>query len=106
VADQVNYTVTDAHGGTAAGVINITIAPASTNQTQNITGITANPGGSVTVNFASVPNSTNVVQRTPSLSVPVWTSISTNVAGTNGLWQFTDPPTPPNPSFYRSMRQP
>jgi Bacterial Ig-like domain (group 3)/YDG domain len=106
VADLVNYMVSDGHGGTNAGVINITIAAASTNQTQNITGITSNPGGSVTISFASVPNSTNVVQRSPSLAVPDWTDISTNMAGTNGLWQYTDPATPPNPSFYRSKRQP
>ena len=108
VTDQINYTIGDGLGLTAAGVINVTIAPASTNQTQNIVGPpVVNGDGSLTINFASVPNTTNVVQWTTNLATQAWTSISTNVAGTNGLWNYTDgPPAPPSPSFYRSRRQP
>jgi autotransporter-associated beta strand protein len=106
-ADLINYTVSDGNGGSATGVINIAISGGSLNQTQNITGITPNPDGSVTIYFASVPNTTNIVQRTASVVSPAWTDISTNVAGANGLWNYTDgPPAPPSPSFYRSQRQP
>jgi hypothetical protein len=106
VNDQFTYTISDGYGGTNTGVVDVIIS-ASTNVTQNITGETLNEDGSLTINFASVPGSTNVVETTPSLSPPIiWTPASTNTAGTNGLWQFTDP-SPTGPVlFYRSMRQP
>ena len=105
--DHFIYTVTDG-SLTANGTVYLEVAPASTNVTQNIVGPpVVNGDGSLTINFASVPNTTNVVQWTTNLATQAWTSISTNVAGTNGLWNFTDgPPAPPSPSFYRSMRQP
>jgi hypothetical protein len=103
--DQFTYTISDGQGGTSTGVINVVVSNGSTNVTQNITGEQLNGDGSLTISFASVPGSTNVVQTTPSLTSPVWTPISTNTAGINGLWQFTDP-SPTSPAFYRSMRQP
>ena len=108
VADQINYTVGDGQGGTGAGIVNVTVAPASTNYyTQNYTTPpVVNGNGSITLNLASIPGSTNLVERTGNLTPPIsWTVISTNVAGANGLWQFTDP-TPPSPAFYRTAHQP
>ena len=47
--------------------------------------------GSMTLDFVSPPGSTNEVQFATNLVPPiVWTSISTNVAGPDGDWQFTD----------------
>jgi phospholipase C len=103
VADQINYTVGDGNGGLASGVINVSITPASTNVTQNITGLIPS-GGNLIINFASVPNSTNVVEWATNLFTPVWTPIGTNIAGTNGLWQFIFS-NPPSPSYFRSRRQ-
>jgi len=104
LTDQINYTVSDGQGGTAAGVITVLISSATTNTPPNITGIVPS-GGNVTISFASVPESTNVVEWTTNLVTQSWTPVSTNVAGTNGLWQFTYT-NPPSPSFFRSQRQP
>jgi autotransporter-associated beta strand protein len=104
LTDQINYTVSDGQGGTAAGVITVLISSASTNTPPNITGIVPS-GGNVTISFASVPGSTNVVEWTTNLMTQSWTPVSTNMAGTNGLWQFTYT-NPPSPSFFRSQRQP
>jgi len=49
-----------------------------------------NTNGSFTINFAGGPNCTYLVQTTTNLTASSWGTISTNVAGTNGLWQFTD----------------
>ena len=47
--------------------------------------------GSVTLDFASVPDSTNVVLCATNLLPPiVWQSLSTNVAGADGDWQYAD----------------
>jgi hypothetical protein len=46
--------------------------------------------GTVTLYFLGGPNSTNVIQATPSLAPPVaWQSVFTNVADAGGAWQFT-----------------
>jgi len=50
-----------------------------------------NGNGSVTIYFLGSANTTNVIQSTTSLTLPVaWQSISTNTADANGEWQFTD----------------
>jgi autotransporter-associated beta strand protein len=48
------------------------------------------PGGDgvPTITFAGIPGRTNVVEASSNLVD--WNSISTNVAGTNGLWQVID----------------
>ncbi len=64
-----------------------------------------NPDGSVSLNFVSQPGSTNVVLCTTNLSPPaVWQPLSTNIAGIDGNWQFTDATAPTSPAkFYRSL---
>ena|GEM_PF-1337074 len=106
VADSFSYTVSDGYS-TATGTVRVTITSESSGYTQNYTmSPVVNGDGSITLSLASIPGSTNVVQRAMDLTSPIiWTSISTNVAGTNGLWQFTDP-TPPSPAFYRTKHQP
>jgi autotransporter-associated beta strand protein len=103
VTDSFTYTVDDGNGGTASQTVNVNISAAGGGNNVAITRI---PGFAI-LNFASVPNTTNVVQLTTNLAYPIiWTPIWTNVAGTNGLWQFivTNPPLPS--AYFRSMRQP
>ena len=72
-------------------------------QLPSVAGIILNPDGSVTINFSGGA-ATNLVQVSTNLSSPAfWQTISTNAAGTNGLWQFTDTNVNTNPfRFYRS----
>ena len=51
----------------------------------------SNPDGSVALYFVSQPNTTNVVLGATNLLPPIaWQSVSTNFAGPDGNWQFTD----------------
>lgn len=111
VPDVITYTIRDQRSAyragdtvrTAAGTILVTIAPPSTNLTHNITGISTNGDGTVTIRFAGVPNETYVVEAATNPAAPVWVPLSTNVAGPNGLWNYTDPAAASYPSrFYRS----
>jgi len=60
--------------------------------------------GGLALFCVSPPNSTNVVQTTTNLSAPgSWQPLSTNLAGPDGDWQFTDTNTANSPArFYRS----
>jgi uncharacterized repeat protein (TIGR03803 family) len=75
-------------------------------QLPSIAGIICNQDGSVTIRFVGGAN-TNLVQVSTTLSSSAfWQTISTNIAGTNGLWQFTDTNTSNYPfRFYRSVTQ-
>lgn len=69
----------------------------------DITNITRQPNGLVTVYFLGGPGSTNIVQAAGGLAPPVqWRNVSTNVADAGGAWQWIEP-NPTNPTqFYRS----
>ena len=72
-------------------------------QLPSVAGIICHPDGSVTINFVGGA-ATNLVQANTNLSsTGFWQNISTNFAGTNGLWQFTDTNANNYPfRFYRS----
>jgi plastocyanin len=56
-------------------------------------------------NYTANPGLTYIVQRTSSLSSGSWTTLSTNVAGSNPVL-FDDPAAAGNPGFYRVGRLP
>lgn len=70
-----------------------------------VSGIMANPDNTVTLDFSGTPYLTNIVQATTDLTPPIsWEIISTNTAGADGSWQFTDTNAMIFPSrFYRSL---
>jgi len=105
VADQINYTVGDGFGGTAAGVINVAVTPAPTS---TVAGTVVNGDGTATLSIVGVPGYTYQLDATMDLTPPVvWTTISTNTADINGLWQFTDQQATNYPDrFYRSAYRP
>jgi hypothetical protein len=56
-----------------------------------ITKVVRNLDGSVTLFFLGAPGSTNVIQTTTNLTLPIlWQNVATNVADGNGAWQFMD----------------
>ena len=69
-----------------------------------ITGLTANPNGSVTLVFLGATNRTHWLQAATNLAGGTWASISTNVSSTNGTWSFTDSGSTNYPQrFYRAV---
>jgi hypothetical protein len=85
VTDQIGYTISDGHGGTANGIITVLLAQ------QEISVNKVNPDGSVSLDFTGIPGAGYWVEAATNLTPPMnWTMLSTNIADTNGLWQFTD----------------
>jgi autotransporter-associated beta strand protein len=84
--DQFSYTLTDNHGATVSGVVKITniAAPAAA----QFSGATLTNGSSLVLTYSGNAGTTYFINR--STNLPVWTSIYTNVAPTNGIYQFID----------------
>jgi len=78
-------------------------APVNTNALR-ITGIEMNPDRSVTMSFSGNAGLFHRVQAATNLPATFWRDVSTNLAGTNGLWRFTDPsPTNLPTRFFRAV---
>jgi hypothetical protein len=77
--------VTNTYGRATGSVATLTV------WLHSVTNIVRSTNGRVTLNFATLPNSTNRIWATTNLAPPgVWQVISTNIANTNGQWQFID----------------
>jgi hypothetical protein len=96
--DVVSYTVGDGFGGTATANILVDVYSAAGPAQMSLS-----TNGVVNIMFYGIPNYTYIVQTTTNLSVPWWTLI-TNTAGTNGMWQFTDPNATNAQQYYRSSQ--
>ena len=84
VTDRFGYTISDGQGGTNNGIVTVLMMQ------QTVSDVTVS-NGSVVLDFTGIPGSTYWVEAATNLTPPMnWTPLSTNVAGTNGLWQFTD----------------
>jgi hypothetical protein len=71
--------------------------PGQTNSIQML------PNGSAQLTCAGYPNQTYLVQATPNLTSPSWTTIGSNTAGLDGLFVFIDVDAPLFPvRFYRT----
>lgn len=99
-----------------AGVYSVIITSHSGSVTSSVARLTVatspliyqaihNSNASVTLNCISQPSSTNVVLCATNLSPPVvWLPLSTNLAGPDGKWYWTDSNVATNRMrFYRSM---
>jgi sugar lactone lactonase YvrE len=88
VSDAGSYTVvvTSSEGSVTSEVAILTVLlPPS------ISSITPQPDGTMALSFAGTPNSTNRLWVATNLGPPAaWSPLSTNVAGPDGTWQFTD----------------
>ena len=93
--DSFTYTVSDGFGGSATANINVYVYSAA-----GLAQMRLPTNGMVNITFFGIPNYTYIVQTTTNLSVPWWT-LSTNTAGTNGTWLFTDPNATNAEQYYR-----
>jgi hypothetical protein len=103
-ADTFTYSISDGHGGTASGLVNVTVAADSTEQTLNIISTTPS-GADVILRIAGIAGRGYRLETTASLTPPItWTPHPTGVqtAAANGVVQFTDP-APPAPRYYRAV---
>ena len=72
--------------------------------TPSTIGIQFNTDGTVTVTFAGTPNVQYVVQASDNLAPRAWENVSTNTAGTDGQWTFTESTAHRPVRFYRSAK--
>lgn len=97
-AGDYSVVVTSPWGSVTSSVVTLTVLIRP-----SIAATVPHADGSVTLNCAGTPNSTNRVWVTTNLEPPVtWWAVSTNVAGADGTWQFTDTDAAGSPArFYR-----
>jgi autotransporter-associated beta strand protein len=96
--DIVSYTVRDGFGGTAVANILVNVFSAAGPSQMSIP-----TNGVVNIHFFGIPNYTYVVQTTTNLNTPWWT-LSTNTAGSDGSWQFTDLNATNDQQYYRTAQ--
>ncbi len=83
-----NYTlvITNAYGSITSSVAALTVI-----LPPGITGVGANPDGSVTLSLAGSPGFSYVLESTTNfVSGDGWLPVATNVFDTTGVWQFND----------------
>jgi hypothetical protein len=78
------------------------LVEAVTVQTPMTLGVKNNGDGTVTVTFAGTPGGQYLVQTTDALGSMPWSNISTNIAGPDGVWTFTESMTNHVRQFFRS----
>ncbi len=88
-SDLLTYTLADPYTNVTVPIYIHVLA--GDGLTHNIVGITNQGGGAVTLTATGIPGWTYEVQSVSNLTFPLsWQTLSTNIAGTNGLFQFTD----------------
>ena len=103
--DLLTYTLSDSYTNVNVPIyISVLSYSALTN---SIVGITNLGGGTVTITSAGIPGRTYWMLASTNLLTPLlsWTTLSTNVADTNGLWQCKDPGATNAAGFYLTATQ-
>jgi hypothetical protein len=101
VTDRFSYTVADPYGNTSANMVEVILQPDSNNPSPNVTRMTVNNDGTVTLGFAGIPGFSYLIQTATSLASS-WTTLATVKAGADGLFSYTDHnPTQPA-GYYRT----
>jgi hypothetical protein len=87
-----------------SATLQVLTAPAPMAATNSFTGITANGPGRFTISFQGASSQAYRILATTNLTSTNWLCVSTNTAGTNGAWTFTDYFATNYPArFYRSV---
>jgi autotransporter-associated beta strand protein len=99
--DQFSYALSDGHGGSVTGVVNIVNIGSS--PSAQFAGLPAMSGDSVVLHFSATPGWTYYLERSTNLLG--WNTIWTNIAPANGEFDYTDDfhdlSAPASPAFYR-----
>ena len=96
--DSFTYTAKDGFGGNATANILVNVYSAAG---LAVMGLPSN--GAVNIQFFGIPTFSYVVETTTNLGA-AWWPLSTNTAGSDGSWQFTDPNATNNQQYYRSTQ--
>lgn len=104
VADEIDYTISDGRGGSASGVINVSVVAGNAGGlAQNI----STDGSAVTVKFSGIPDFRYDIERATDVNFTAnLTVLITTNAPANGQFQFTDDNPPQPTAFYRLKYNP
>lgn len=95
--DSFTYTISDGHGHTATGTINLVVV----NPVGASVGIVLNALHQPVMQFAGIPGYPYTIQRATA-ALNDWTDIHSFTTPATGVFRFTDPTDPPLPTaFYR-----
>lgn len=84
----------------------VTITPLTTPSQPGSVGIQVRPAGGYIITYTGDPGATTVLETATSLAAPInWTPLVTNTANSQGIWTYTNNPSPQSLKFYRSRRQ-
>jgi autotransporter-associated beta strand protein len=102
--DLLTYALSDSYTNVSVPIyISVLSYSALTN---SIVGITNLGGGTVTITCTGIPGLTYWMLAATNLATPIyWTTLSTNFADTNGLWQCTDSGATNFEGYYRTATQ-
>jgi hypothetical protein len=100
--DTFTYTADDGFGGSTPATVTISVAAQDNQQTQNVMGVSPD-GADMLVHFVGIAGRTYTVQYTTDLNNPTWTTLGSQAAGPNGLFDYRDV-APSGPTrFYRAI---
>jgi hypothetical protein len=107
-ADSFTYTMSDGHGNTAIGTVNVTITSSTGVSLNRVYGPVVD-GGNFVVRFAGIPGRTYTLEYTDSLTQPViWqkavnlTAPTTAGSWGRGVFQFSEPTGGASVRYYRT----
>jgi hypothetical protein len=102
--DLFSFVVSDPYGASATGTVLVAVTSASVPPPSVVVPPAYDSGsGTFSVTFAGIPNYTYSIQWAPSPMGP-WTFLKTAVAGTDGLFEVTDAPSPQvSERYYRTV---
>jgi hypothetical protein len=104
VQDNDGVSVTSTEAGTTNGP-SLDLAMSVIPQVPGIASIAISGAGAVIIHLTGTPNQTYWVQTTANLAAPDWVTVSTNLAGSDGTWTYTDTlTTNSSAKFYRAVR--
>jgi autotransporter-associated beta strand protein len=102
--DTLVYTVRDQRGGSRTASIGITVVEVSSTNSVVSLEVGVPGSGTNTITFAGIPGYSYVTEFATNLTEPIfWHELSTNTAGTNGLWTVTDDTATNSSRFYRTV---